>query len=144
MKAILNSFIVGAALAGLLGCASVSGQTLHRPPAGQPTLCNAGVCEITVTVNDCGAIGGIVVSPAYLSTSLTSGPAVIHWKIVTSGHTFSTGGIKFDPPSANFVPLPGGPSNEIRMRNIKKATGDFYYSVDVVNCIPVDPFIQNF
>ena len=143
MKANLYSSIAGAALAGFVICAAAQ-PAAHPPPPGPPTICNAGICKIDITVNDCGAIGGIGVNPAYLGMPGTSGPAVIHWKIVTPGYVFSQDGIKFDPPSPNFVPLPGGPANEVRMRNMKKSTGNFYYFVDVRNCIPVDPFIQNF
>ncbi len=142
MKARPYSSIAGAALAGFVACASA--QPAHPPPAGPPTICNAGICKIDITVNDCGAIGGIAVAPPYLGMSVASGAATIHWKIVTPGYVFSQGGIRFDPPSPNFQPLPGGPANEIRMRNLKKSTGNFYYFVDVLNCIPVDPFIQNF
>ena len=143
MKAILYSSIAGAALAGFAACAAAQ-SAAHPPPPGPPTICNAGICKIDITVTNCGAIGGITVAPANLGMSVASGPAVIHWKIVTPGFVFSQDGIKFDPLSTNFVPLPGGPANEVRMRNMKRSTGDFYYFVDVLNCIPVDPFIQNF
>ena len=144
MKAMSCSLIAGATLAGLIGCTPGLCQPTHPPPGGPPTICNAGLCEISVTVNDCGAIGGIAVSPSYLGMPMAGGAAVIHWKIITPGFVFSSGGIRFDPPNTNFVLLPGGPANAVRMRNMKRGTGDFYYFVDVLNCIPVDPFIQNF
>jgi hypothetical protein len=142
MKPIPYSLIAGAALAGFVACASA--QPAHPPPAGPPTICNAGICKIDITVNDCGASGGITVAPAYLGMPVASGPATIHWRIVTPGYVFEQNGIRFDPPSPNFQRLPGGPANEIRMLDKKTSTGNFYYFVEVRNCIPVDPFIQNF
>ena len=143
MKATRCSSIAGAALAGFVSCVAAQ-PAAHPPPTGSPTICNSGICKIDITVNDCGAIGGIKVNPDHLGMAGTSGPAVIHWKIATPGFVFSLDGIRFDPPSPNFQRLPGGPANEVKMRNHKKSTGNFYYFVDVQNCIPVDPFIQNF
>ena len=143
MKPLPSSLIAGAVLAGFVACASA--QPVHPPPPGPPaTICNAGICTIQITVNNCGASGGIKVDPGDLGMPVASGPAVIHWKIVTPGFVFATDGIRFDPPSPQFRPLPSPQPNEIRMRNDKSATGAFYYFVDVLNCIPVDPFIRNF
>ncbi|MBK9608919.1 MAG: hypothetical protein IPO58_21735 [Betaproteobacteria bacterium] len=142
MKPLSYKWIAAAVLTGF--AVTAQAQSAHTPPSGPPTVCNAGICKIDVTVKDCGASGGITVAPAYLRTPMGSGSAVIHWKIVTPGYVFAQGGIRFDPPNANFQQLPGGPANEIRMRNNKKSTGNFYYFVDVLNCIPVDPFIENF
>jgi len=138
------SLIAGATLAGFAACASAQQLPAHPPPSGPPTVCNAGICKIDITVTNCDASGGITVAPPYLRTPVASGSAVIHWKIVTPGFVFSRDGIRFDPPNANFQLLPGGPANEIRMRNSKTSTGNFYYFVDVLDCIPVDPFIENF
>ena len=141
MKPISCSLIAGAALAGLVTCASA--QPVHVPPAGPPTICNPGICRIAVTVNDCGASGGIIVDPPYVAMPGTSGPAVIHWKIVTPGFVFAAGGIRFDPAQSQFHQLPAGPADEIRMRNDRTSRGDFYYFVEVRDCIPVDPWIRN-
>jgi hypothetical protein len=134
--------LAGAALAGLVACASV--EAAPTPPSANPPVCNAGVCKVEITVADCGASGGITVNPAEFAMPTGSGPAVVHWKILTPGHVFAPEGIRFDPPTAQFQRLPGGPANEIRMRNDRSARGDFHYSVDVRNCVPVDPFIRNF
>ena len=91
MKATRCSSIAGAALAGFVSCVAAQ-PAAHPPPTGSPTICNSGICKIDITVNDCGAIGGIKVNPDHLGMAGTSGPAVIHWKIVTPGFSFSPDG----------------------------------------------------
>ena len=141
MKAIPCALIAGAALAGFVACATA--QPVHVPPPGPPTICNTGICKIDVTVNDCGASGGIKVDPLILAMAGSAGARTIHWKISTPGFVFAPNGIQFSPPDPQFHRLPGGPPNEIRFLNDRTSSGDFYYFVEVRDCIPVDPWIRN-
>ena len=141
MKHALVSLIGGVALAVVATCGVA--QSKRSPPSGPADPCNSGICKIDVTVNNCGAAGGITVNRPFLSMSKTGSSTVIHWTIVTPGHVFAADGIRFDPAAPDFQRLPGGQPNVIRMKNTKATLGDFYYWVKVANCVPLDPFIRN-
>jgi len=70
-------------------------------------------------------------------------PTIIEWKITTPGYVFAPNGISFSPPSPQFHLLPGTPPNVVRMRNDHTSMGNFYYYVDVLHCVPVDPWVIN-
>ena len=141
MKSAMVVLLGGAVLAGF--ATGGAAQSSRVAPSGPASPCNSGVCKIDVTVTDCGAAGGISVNRPLLSMSKKGSSTVIHCTIVTPGYVFAAGGIRFDPANANFQRLPGGQPNVIRMTNTKAALGDFYYWVEVANCVPLDPWIRN-
>jgi len=141
MNPISSLLIAGLVLSGIGSGAFAQPQ--HQPPTVPPVPCNAGICNIEVKVNTCGAKDGISVQPQFLSMAASGSSTIIHWKIVTPGHVFAPNGIVFDPATSQFHRLPGTPPNEIRMRNDKSTQGNFYYYVDVQDCVRVDPWIQN-
>jgi len=142
MKHALTSLIGGAVLAGFVTWSAA--QTQQPPQDKPPVICNAGICRITVKVNDCGAKGGIDVDPLLMSMKRSGGhPRIIEWTIATPGYVFATPGVWFAPPVPDFQPLPSGQPNVVRMRNTLQTFGTHYYWLEVANCIPVDPFIRN-
>jgi hypothetical protein len=137
MKTVFYSFVAGVAVVGV--ATHVFAQP-SRPP-GPPVACSTpGVCRIAIRVDSCGQKGGISVTPPVMSIAR---PAIIEWTITTSGYVFAPNGISFSSPGAQFHRLPGTPPNVIRMRNDHTSLGDFYYYVDVLHCVPVDPWVIN-
>src|SRR5262249_16838751 len=137
MKTVFCSFVASAVVAGFATC------VLAQParPPGPPVACTTpGVCRIQIRVDDCGQKGGISVTPAVMSMAR---PAIIDRTITTSGHVFAPNGISFGSAGAQFHVLTGTPPNVIRMRNDHTSLGDFYYYVDVLHCVPVDPWVIN-
>jgi hypothetical protein len=112
----------------------------RSPPTFAATPCTPGICVIEVSVTACDSPGGISVDKPYVSVS----DAVnLRWKIVTPGFVFSSSGIAFDPPDAQFEPQFSPHANEFRVQDHKRRSGDFKYFVNVQGCVPLDPWIKN-
>lgn len=126
----------------LAGCADNGRQAagLHPLPNGPGVPCNAGVCEITVTVAKCDS--GCCASVDKPVVAVTSARD-IRWEIVTPGFVFASNGIAFDPPNPQFVFKVSPHPNEFRVHDAKSLDGDFPYYVNVQGCAPLDPWVRN-
>jgi hypothetical protein len=111
------------------------------PPAGLVAAhCTPGNCEIRVTVDNCNALGGIKVDKPLVDVTQSVN---MRWTIVTPGFVFAPNGIQFDPTNPQFEPRNNPQPNAFHIHNKKSLPGDYYYSVNVKGCLPLDPWVRN-
>jgi hypothetical protein len=128
-------------LLGACGVMSMSGTHPKVPPPGlAPSRCTPGNCDITVTVTNCTAPGGITVDKPLVEVSTAVN---MRWTITPSTFAFAASGIQLDPPDAQFEVKPSPRPNEFHIHNHKRSNGDFYYYINVQGCAQADPFIRN-
>ena len=125
---------------GLLGCAGAG--TKYASP------CNGGVCNVSVTIADCAAKGGVAVDRDTISVR---GSNNIEWDIVTPGYSFVNSSTQIGIVIQDFFKQFSQyhqTSKKVKVHDGNTDKGPVYYAVYVMKddgtpCVPLDPWIFN-
>jgi len=126
----------------LWGCSwfQSSSHPKSPPPGLAPSACSPGNCDITVTVSNCTAPGGITVDKPLVTVDQAVN---MRWVITPSTFAFASNGIQVDPSNPQFEVKNSPRPNEFHIHNNKSSSGDFYYYINIQGCAQVDPFVHN-
>lgn len=125
-------------------CAQMPGAPPPSPPLGKTLACGGSNCDVKVSVK-CELYVFCSIEPDYEWVQVARGNSpVISWEVLTSGYSFSDGGIAF-PSDSPFQCHPAGKTKFI-CNDMHSAPGRYKYTITLIGfpfVLPKDPWIDN-